>query len=71
MKIDFFAKSILLKHYEESNKKKYPQHIPGSTKFMLYAGKSTKRELSKKALAEIEKKKIVLGSYESLERLEG
>ena len=38
---------------------------------MLYAGKSTKRELSKKALAEIEKKKNVLGSYEFLERLEG
>ena len=39
---------------------------------MLYAGKSTKRELSNKALAEIEKKNIfVLGSYESLERLKG
>ena len=37
------TKSILLKHYENANKKKYS-----------YAGKSTKRGFSKKAIARIE-----------------
>ena len=42
---------------------------PGSAKSRIYAGKSTKRGFSKKALARIEKKNV-LGSYESLEGLE-
>ena len=37
---------------------------------MIYAGKSTKRGFSKKALAEIENQIFASGSYESLERLE-
>ena len=51
----FLAKSILLKHYENGNTKKYSQLVPGSAKVRIYAGKSTKREFSKKALAIIEK----------------
>ena len=35
-------------------RKKYPQHAPGSAKSRIYAGKSTKRGFSKKALARIE-----------------
>ena len=56
MKFEFFsAKSILLKHYENGNKKTYSQLVPGSAKSRIYAGKSTKRGFSKKALARIEK----------------
>ena len=43
----FLAKSILLKHYENGNKKKYSQLVPGSAKSRIYAGKSTKRGFSK------------------------
>ena len=50
----FLAKSILLKYYENGNKKKYSQHVPGSTKSRIYAGKSTKMGFSKKAIARIE-----------------
>ena len=50
----FLAKSILLKHYENGNKKKYSQLVPGSAKSRIYAGKSTKRGFSKKGLARIE-----------------
>ena len=50
----FLAKSILLKHNENGNKKKFSYHDPGSTKSKIYAGKSTKRGFSKKALTEIE-----------------
>ena len=49
----FLAKSILLKHYENGNKKKYSQLVPGSTKCRTCAGKSTKRGFSKKGLARI------------------
>jgi hypothetical protein len=52
------AKSILLKHYENGKKKKYPKHVPGSLKFRIYAGKSTKRGFTKKALARIKKTKL-------------
>ena len=39
----FLAKSILLKHYENGNKKIFSYHAPGSAKSRIYAGKSTKR----------------------------
>ena len=48
------AKIVLLKHYENVNKKKYSQLVPGSAKSRIYAGKSTKRGFSKKGLARIE-----------------
>ena len=60
---------ILLKHYENDNKKKYPKHVPGSAKSRIYAEKRTKRGFSKKGLARIDFF-FVLGSYESLEGLE-
>jgi len=44
-----------LKHYENGNKKIFSQLVPGSAKSRIYAGKSTKRGFSKKALTEIEK----------------
>ena len=47
----FLAKSILLKHYENGNEKKYPYYDPRSAKSRTYAGKSTKRGFSKEALA--------------------
>ena len=50
----FLAKSILLKHYENGNKKIFSYHDPGSAKSRIYAGKSTKRGFSKKALTELE-----------------
>ena len=50
----FLAKSILLKHYENGNKKKYSQLVPGSAKSRIYSGKSTKRGFSKKGLVRIE-----------------
>ena len=50
----FLAKSILLKHYENGNKKKYSQLVPGSAKSRIYAGKSTKKGFSKKGLVRIE-----------------
>ena len=50
----FLAKSILLKHYENGNKKFFSQLVPGSAKSGIYAGKSTKRGFSKKGLAGIE-----------------
>jgi hypothetical protein len=68
--IFFLSKSILLKYYENGNEENFSIHVPGSTKSRIYAGKSTKRGFSKKALMRIEKK-IVLGSYEFLEYLEG
>ena len=46
----FLAKIILLKHYENGNKKKYSQLVPGSTKSRIYAVQSTKRGFSKKGL---------------------
>ena len=49
----FLAKSILLKHYENGNKKKNSQLVPGSAKSRIYSGKSTKRGFSKKGLARI------------------
>ena len=49
----FLAKSILYRHYENGNKKKFSQLVPGSAKFRIYSGKSTKREFSKKGLARI------------------
>ena len=49
----FLAKSILLKHYENGNKKKYSQLVPGSAKSRIYSGKSTKRGFSKKGLTRI------------------
>ena len=42
----FFAKNILLKHYENGNKKIFSQLVPGSAKSRIYAGKSTKRGFS-------------------------
>jgi hypothetical protein len=50
----FLAKSILLKHYENGKKKKYPKLVPGSPKSRIYAGKSTKRGFTKKAITRIE-----------------
>jgi hypothetical protein len=56
MKLEFcLAKSILLKQYENDNKKKFPIHVPGSAKSRIYAGKRTKRGFSKTALTGIEK----------------
>ena len=53
MKFKFFlADIILLKHYENGNKKKYSQLVQGSAKSRIYAGKSTKRGFSKKVLTE-------------------
>ena len=49
----FLAKSILLKHYENGNKKKYSQLVQRSAKSRIYAGKSTKRGFSKKGLVRI------------------
>ena len=46
----FLAKIVLLKHYENGNKKKHSQLVPGSAKSRTYAGKSTKRGFSKKGL---------------------
>ena len=65
----FLAKNILLKHYENGDKKKYSQLVPGSTKSRIYAGKSTKRGFSKKGLARIFFFSC-LGFYESPEGLE-
>ena len=64
------AKSIFLKHYENGNKILFSYHVPGSAKSRIYAGKSTKRGFSKKALTEIEIFFFVLGLNESLEGLE-
>ena len=58
----FLAKSILLKHYENGNKKKYSQLVQGSPK--------SKRGFYKKGLARIKFLFLVLGSYESPEGLE-
>ena len=49
----FLAKIIILKHYENGNKKKYSQLVKGSAKSRIYAGKSTKRGFSKKGLTRI------------------
>ena len=65
----FSAKSILLKHNENGNKKIFSYHDPGSAKSRIYAGKSTKRGISKKGLARIIFF-LVLGSYESPKGLE-
>ena len=55
MKFEFFlAKNILLKHYENGNKKIFSQLVPGSAKSRIYAGKSAKRGFSKKGLTRIE-----------------
>ena len=51
----FLAKIIVLKYYENGNKNFFSYHNPGSAKSRIYAGKSTKRGFSKKALTEIEK----------------
>ena len=48
----------------------FSYYHPGSPKSRIYAGKSTKRGFSKKALTEIEYFFFVLGSNESLEGLE-
>ena len=45
-------------------------HVPGSAKSRIYAGKSTKRGFSEKAIARIDFFFVVLGYYESLEGLE-
>jgi hypothetical protein len=50
----FLAKSILLKHYENGKKKKYPKHVQGFPKSRIYAGKNTKRGFSLRALARID-----------------
>ena len=42
----FLAKSILLKYYENGDKKIFLEHVPGSDKSRIYAGKSTKRGFS-------------------------
>ena len=42
----FWAKRILLKHYENGNKKFFSSHVPGTAKSRIYAGKSTKRGFS-------------------------
>ena len=72
MKFEFFlSKSIHLKYYQNRNQKNFTYHVPVSTKSRIYAGKSTKWGLSKKAFTRIEKVITVLGSYESLKHLEG
>ena len=48
------ASAILLKHYENGNNFFFSYHDPRSAKSRIYAGKSTKRGFSKKALTEIE-----------------
>ena len=63
----FSAKSILCKHYENGNLKKYSWYVLGSTKLRIYAGKSTKRGFSKKAPHGKWKIIFVLESYESFE----
>ena len=57
------AKSILLKQYENGNKKKISITCP-----RVYAGKNTKRVFLKKPLQELNFL-IVIGSYESLKGL--
>ena len=47
------VKSILLKHYENGDNKKYSQLVTGSAKSRIYAGKSTKSIFSKKGLTRI------------------
>ena len=49
------AISILLNHWENANEKKFPYRVPGSAQSKIYAGKSTKGGLSKKALTGSEK----------------
>ena len=51
---NFWLKAFILKHYENGNKKKYSQLVPGSAKSRIYSGKSTKRGFSKKGLARID-----------------
>ena len=51
-------------------RKKYPKIVSWPAKSRIYAGKSTKRVFSKKAIARIFFVVVVLGSYESLEGLE-
>ena len=46
----FLAKSILLKHYENGNKKFFSQLVPGPAKSRIYAEKRTKRGFTKKSL---------------------
>ena len=61
----FLTKSILLKHYEYANKKKYSYHAPGPPNPGFMQEKRTKRGFSKKAIAKIDFF-FVLGSYEFL-----
>ena len=51
----FFAKSILLKHYETVINKKNSENVPGSAKSMIKVSQRTKRVFSKKALTGFEK----------------
>ena len=67
---NFIDQKYSFEAYENANKKEYSLHAPGSAKSRIYAGKSTKRGFSKKAIARIEFFFVVLGSYESLEGLE-
>ena len=62
--------AILILSKMNGNWKKYPQHVTGSAKSRIYAGKGTKRGFSKKGLERIKFFFLVLGSYESLEGLE-
>ena len=51
-----FKSAILakMKNSQNGNKKFFSYHDPGSAKSRIYAGKSTLRGFSKKALTEIE-----------------
>ena len=51
-----------MKRYENGNKEKYSQLVPGSAESRIYAGKITKRGFSKKGIARIDIF-FVLGSY--------
>ena len=64
------AKRILLKHYE-SVIKKNPGNVPRSSKSTNKVSQSTIKGVFYKNSLRIWKNIFVLGSYESLERLEG
>jgi hypothetical protein len=69
--LNFFGKSILLKHYETVINKKFSENVPGSAKSMNKVSQSKKKKNFLKKPSQDLKNYFVLGSYESLKSLEG
>ena len=67
----FFGQKILLKHYENDNKKIFITRPRVCQIQDLCTKKKQKTGFSEKALTRIEKLHFILGSYESLNWLEG